>query len=132
MRGEPYFFKINKYSFLGARTSYGALVIILSQHFISPIVEEDLPRSVSTKDKRKNIFEVHEQSEDNDIFNDQPSSKKLKDFKPTTSSTTNLALSTILDSFTSLKIKTKVFQTTQCQYDKDSYDLIFYDLFLNI
>ena len=26
MRGKPYFFKINKYSFLGARTSYGATV----------------------------------------------------------------------------------------------------------
>ena len=27
LRGEPYFFKINKYSFLGARTSYGATVV---------------------------------------------------------------------------------------------------------
>ena len=28
LRGEPYFFKINKYSFLGARTIYGATVFI--------------------------------------------------------------------------------------------------------
>ena len=34
MRGEPYFFKINKYSFLGARTSYGATV--LGSPFIKP------------------------------------------------------------------------------------------------
>ena len=27
MRGEPYLFKINKYLFLGARTSYGATVV---------------------------------------------------------------------------------------------------------
>ena len=28
LRGEPYFFKIIKYSFLGARTNYGATVFV--------------------------------------------------------------------------------------------------------
>ena len=75
---------------------------------------------------------MHKKSEDNDIVNDQPSSKKLKVSKPTTSSTTNLTPSTILYHFIYLKIKTKVFQTTQCYHDKDSYELILDDLFLNI
>ena len=101
--------------------------------FVSPIVEEDLPRTAApAKCKRTNISQVPEQSQDHDIFNGQPSSKKLKVSKPTTSSNTNLALSTILEPFTSLKIKTKASQTTQCSYNNDSYELILNDSFLNI
>ena len=77
--------------------------------FVSPIVEEDFPRNAPTKGKRKNIYEMHEKSEDNDIVNDEPSGKKLKVFKLTTSLTTNFTHSTILYHFISLKIKTKVF-----------------------
>jgi hypothetical protein len=104
----------------------------LEPAFVAPIVEEDLPRSAPTKGKRKNISQVLEQSQDHDIFNDQPSSKKLKVSKPITSSNTNPALCTILEPFTSLKIKTKASQTTQCSYDKDTYELILNDSFLNI
>ena len=49
-------------------------------------MEENVPRSAPTKGKRKNISQVPEQSQDHDIFNDQPSSKKLKVLKPTNSS----------------------------------------------
>ena len=104
----------------------------LEPAFVSPLVEEDFPRNAPTKDKRKNIFQVHEKSADNDIDNDQPSRKKLKVSKPTTSSTMTLTPSTILYHFTSLKIKTKVCQTIQCYHDKDSYELILNDLFFNI
>ena len=104
----------------------------LEPAFVSPIVEENFPRSAPTKGKRKNIFQVHEKSEDNDIVNDQPSSKKLKVSKLTTSSTTDPTPSTILYHFTSLKIKTKICQTTQCYHDKYSYELILNDFFLNI
>ena len=48
----------------------------------------------------ENISEVTELSQDNDIFNDQLSSKKLTVSKPTTSSNTNPALSTILKPYT--------------------------------
>ena len=104
----------------------------LEPAFVSPIVEENFPRSAPTKGKRKNIFQVHEKSEDNDIVIDQHSSKKLKVFKPTISSTANPTSSNILYRFTSLKIKTKICQITQCYHDKDSYELILNDLILNI
>ena len=48
----------------------------LKSSFVSPIVEEDFPRSAPTKGKRNNMFQVYEKSEDNDIVNDQPTSKK--------------------------------------------------------
>ena len=44
LRGEPYFFKINKYSFLGARTSYGATVVALNNKSVDPV----LPSLAST------------------------------------------------------------------------------------
>ena len=99
----------------------------LEPTFVSHIVEENVPRSAPTKGKRKNISQVPEQSQDHDIFNDQPSSKKLKVLKHTNSSNINHILSTILESFTSLKIKTKVSLITQCSYDKDSYERILND-----
>ena len=73
----------------------------LEPSFAPPIVEEDLSRSAPTKDKRKNISLVPGQYEDNDIFNDQPSSKKLEVSKPTISSDTKCDLSTILEYSTS-------------------------------
>ena len=39
---------------------------------------------------------------------------------------------TILESFISLRIKTKAFQTTQCNADKDSFKLILNNSFFNI
>jgi hypothetical protein len=75
---------------------------------------------------------VPEQSKDNGILNDEPSSKKLKVFKPSTSSSFNPALSTILESFTSLRIKTKNLQATQCNYNNDSFELILNDFFEHI
>ena len=104
----------------------------LKPTFISHIVEEDLPHSASAKNKKKSISQVPEQSQDHNIFNYQPSSRKLKVSKPTTSSNTNPIFSTILEHFTSLKIKTKASQTTQCSYDKDSYEFILNDFSFNI
>ena len=68
--------------------------------FVSPIVKEDVPRRAPSKGKRKNNSQVPEQSQDNDIFNDQPSSKKLKVSIPTTSSNTNHVIFTIFEFFT--------------------------------
>ena len=65
----------------------------LEPPFVPPTVEEDFPRSVPIKSKRKNTTQVSEQSKDNGILNDEPSCKKLKVFKPSTSSSTNPALS---------------------------------------
>ena len=74
-----------------------------------------------------------EQSKDNDRMNDEPSGKKLKVCKPSTSPSTNPVLSTILEFFTSLRIKTKNnSQTIQCDYDNDSFEFILNDSFLNI
>ncbi len=95
-------------------------------------MEEDFPRSAPIKGKRKSTTQVPEQSKDNGILNDEPSGKKLKVSKPSTSSSTNPALSTILKFFTSLRIKTKISQTTQFSYDNDSFELILNDHFLNI
>ena len=72
------------------------------------------------------------ESKDNGILNDEPSGRKLKVSKPSTSSSTNHALSTILELFNSLIIKIKIPQTTQCCYDNDSFELILNDFFFNI
>jgi hypothetical protein len=104
----------------------------LEPSFVPPTVEEDFPRSAPIKGKRKSTTQVPEQSKDNGILNDEPSGKKLKVSKPSTSSSTNPALSTILEPFTYLRIKTKNLQTTQCSYNNDSFDLILNDFFLNI
>ena len=104
----------------------------LEPAFVPPTVEEDFPRSAPIKGKRKNSVQVPEKSKDNDPMNDEPSSKKLKVSKPSTSSSTNPGFSTILEPFSSLRIKTKVSQTTQRTYDNDSFELILNDSFLNI
>ena len=82
----------------------------LEPAFVPPTVDEDFPRSAPTKGKRKSITQVPEQSIDNGILNDEPSGKKFKVSKPSTSSSTNPALSTILEPFTFLRIKTKIFK----------------------
>ena len=96
----------------------------LEPAFVPPTVEEDFLRSTSIKGKTKSTTQVPEQSKDNGILYDEPSGKKLKDSKPSTSSSTNSALFTNLETFTSLRIKTKILQTTQCSYDNDSFQLI--------
>ena len=60
-------------------------------------------------------------------MNDEPSGKKLKVSKPSTSSSTNPIFSMILEPITSLRIKTKVSQTTQYSYD--SFEFISNDFF---
>ena len=82
-----------------ARIPSGNCVIVLSQHSFHLRVDEDFPRSAPIKGKRKSITQVPEQSKDNGILNDEPSGKKLKVSKPSTSSSTNPALSTILEPF---------------------------------
>ena len=93
-------------------------------------MEEEFSRSALIKNKRNNSTQVPEKSKDNGSMNDEPSGKKLKVSKPSTSSSTNPVLSTILETFTSLKIKTKVPLTTQRNYHNDSFELIFNDFFL--
>ena len=88
---------------------------------------EEFPRSASIKGKRKNSTQECEQSKDNGIMNDEHFGKKFKVSKPSTSSYTNLALYTILEPYTYLRTKTKVFKTTQCGYNNDSFKLILND-----
>lgn len=97
--------------------------------FVPPIVEQDIPLRLLTKGERKNIIQVLEQSKDNDVFSIEPSSKKLKVFKFAPPSDINPAFSTILKPFTSLRIKIKATQTTQCSLDKVSFELILNDYF---
>ena len=104
----------------------------LGPTFVQSIVEVDFPRSTPIKGKRKNNIQMPEQSKDNSVMNDEPSGKKLKVLKSSTLSSTNLILSTILEPFIYLRIKTKVSQTTQCNYENESFELIFNDSFFNI
>ena len=100
--------------------------------FVPPTGEEDFPRSALIKGKRKNSVQVLEQSKNNGPINDESSSKKLKVSKASTSLSTNPVLSTILELFISLRVKTNVFQTTQRDYNNDSFELILNDSFFNI
>ena len=72
------------------------------------------------------------QSKDNDIFNDEPSGKKLKVFKCASPLYTNHVFSIVLKFLTSLRSKTKASQTTHCSYDKVSFELILNEYFLNL
>ena len=96
----------------------------LEPKFVPPTVDEDFPRSAPIKGKRKITTQVPEQSKDNDILTDEPSGKKLKVSKPSTSSSTNSVFSTILELLNFFKNKTKISQPTQCSYDNDSFELI--------
>ena len=62
-------------------------------------------------------------------MNDKPYGKKLKVFKFSISSSTNPVFSTMLEPFTSLRIKTKISQITQCGYDNQWFELILNNFF---
>ena len=62
----------------------------------------------------------------------EPSAKKHKVFQPATSSYTNLVIPSVLEPFSSFKIKTKASKLTPCSSNQNSFDLILSDSFLNI
>ena len=104
----------------------------LEPTFVSPTVEEELPYTEPTKGKRKKIAQVSGQFKDNVIEIGEPFSKKRKVLQPATPSDTNHIFPSVLEPFSSLRIKTKPPQMTQCNSDKDSFELILNDSFLNI
>jgi hypothetical protein len=97
-----------------------------------PTMGEKLPYTEPPKGKRKKFAQVSEQYEDNVIVIGEPSSKKRKVLQPATPSEANPILPSVLEPFSSLRIKTKPPQMSQCNSDKDSFELILNDSFLNI